>query len=83
MAWITGGATTLVERTRDITVLQERIESGNAIVYSNAGAQVLTMSGELVIVSVSALGSDLIEVSRSATLLVERAQTASTLQETA
>lgn len=82
MGWITSGATTLVERTQGITVLHEVVESGNAIVYSNAYAQVKAMSGETVVVSVNGPVTDVMELTRTATLLVERQQTATTLQET-
>jgi hypothetical protein len=82
MGWITGGATTLVERTQGITVLHEVTESGNAIVYSNAYEQVMALDGSTVVVAVSGQFSDVIEIVPAATLLIERAPTATTLQET-
>lgn len=81
MGWIDAGATSLLERTRDITVLQEVTESGNAIVYSLAGAQVTANDDSTVIVARTGLLSNLLEVLLPATLLVEQPQPASTLKE--
>lgn len=81
MGWIDAGATSLLERTRDITVLHEVTESGNAIVYSLAGAQVTANDGSTVVVARTGLLSNLLEVLLPATLLVEQPRPASTLKE--
>jgi hypothetical protein len=81
MGWITGGATTLVEQTHDIAVLQEVIEYGNAIVYSKGYEAVAALDGSLVVVAVAMPLVNVLPITPAVTFLVEQSSPSSTLQE--
>jgi hypothetical protein len=74
MGWITRGATTLVERTRTITVHHELIEYGNAIVYTTAYNPVTALDGSTVVVAVAGKFPDVVETLPGTTTLVEQPQ---------
>jgi uncharacterized Fe-S center protein len=81
MGWITRGATTLVERSRTITVHHELIEYGNAIVYAMTYDPVTANDGSTVVVAVAGKFPDVVETLPGLTTFVEKAKGAHPWQE--
>jgi hypothetical protein len=74
MGWITRGATTLVERTRTISVQHELIEYGNAIVYALTYEPVTANDGSTVVVAVAGKFPGVVETLPGPTTFVEKPQ---------
>jgi hypothetical protein len=74
MGWIARSATTLVERSRNVTILHELIEYGNAIVYALTYEPVMANDGSTVVVALAGKFPGVVERLAGLTTFVEKPQ---------